>query len=205
MITPDAVLSWPDLFVAKAQNEGEKPKFSATLVFLPGTDLKDMKVAALDALMETFKLTKKEALAGVADGSLKWPFLDDAAKIEKKGYPEGSTAVNVKTYKRPGIVSIFPDPNTGKPMPINDPEEASYGAVVMVSVNPFAFDKKGNKGVSFWMNNLQVRGRSDVLGGGGKAAADEFDADPSAVADLADIEAPTEDVEGGTDLDSLLS
>ena len=47
--------------------------------------------------------------------------------------------------------------------------------------------------------------RRGGLGGGGKAAADEFDADPSAVADLADIEAPTEDVEGGTDLDSLLS
>lgn len=205
MKTPEAVLSWPELFVPKSQNEGEKARYSATLVFLEGADLTEMKAEAMEALLEQFpKLNKTSAMKLIKAGSLGWPFHDEAGKIEKKGYPEGSTYLNVKTYKQPGIVTQYADPVTGKPMAIQNPDEASYGTIVMASVAVNAYDKKGNKGVSFWLNNLQVRGRSDILGGGTKAE-DEFEAD-APLADLDDVGG--EEAQADTpveDLDALLS
>lgn len=206
MKTPEAVLSWPELFVPKSQNEGEKARYSATLVFLEDADLGEMKAEAMDALLEKFpKLNKASAKKLIKSGSLGWPFHNDADKVEKKGYPEGSTYLNVKTFKRPGIVTQYADPVTGKPMAIQSPDEASYGTIVMASVAVNAYDKKGNKGVSFWLNNLQVRGRSDILGGG-TAAEDDFEAD-APLADLDDIggEEAEADAPVTEDLDALLS
>lgn len=206
MRTPEAVLSWPKLFVPEAPKPGDKPVYSATLVFLAGTDLSDMKKAAMAALVERFKLTAEEIAERTKLDSedpdfIRWPFMDNAKKIAKKGYPEGSTAVNVKTYQKPGIVTQYADPTTGKPMPIQSEDDCRYGSIVMATVGENAYDKKGNKGVSFWLNNLQVRGSSDVLGGAAKAE-DEFEAD----APLADIteETPDAPLEAGS-LDSLLS
>jgi hypothetical protein len=205
MRTPEAILSWPELFVPKSQNPTEKAKYSATLVFLEGTDLSEMKQEAMKALCEKFKLTPEAAAAEIADGELAWPFLDKPSKIEKKGYPEGSTAVNVKTYNKPGIVTQYADPVTGKPTPIQSEEDAKYGSVVMATVNVNAYDKKGNKGVSFWLNNMQIRGHSDVLGGGPKAE-DEFEADAATV-DLPDepVEDSAVEAPAAGNLDSLLS
>ena len=207
MITPSAVLSWPHLFVAQAQDDGKKPIFSATLIFLPESqetpEFKALETAAIEALMEKFNLTKVAAVKAVKAEKLHWPI----HKGEKKDYPEGSVYFNVKTYQQPGIVSIYPDPTTGRPMPITSPEDAKYGSIVQASVNTFAYEHKGKKGVSFWLNNLQVQGYSEVLGKGGPTASEEFEADPSAVADLADMEEAQEDapVEEQGGLDSLLS
>lgn len=197
MRTPEAVLSYPELFIPKAMKAGDKPKYAATLVFLEGTDLSDMKVAAMNALCEFFKIKPEEAAEMIAEGDLAWPFMDNARKIAKKGYPKGSTTVNVKTYDQPGIVTQYADPTTGKPMPIQSESDVKYGSIVMCTVGINAYDKKGNKGVSFWLDNMQVRGYSDILGGRAKAE-DEFEADAEKV-DLPEEETPDEGNSGNAE------
>lgn len=197
IITPKAILSYPRLFEPEAQNEGDTPKYSCALVFEEGTDLKTLKQAAVAAARERFGDKADNMIKG---GKLRMPFRTDS---EDKGYPAGSTFMNVRTTKRPGIVSIYPDPNTGKPLPIVDEEEMYPGCVVRASLAVYAYDTNGNRGVSFALNNLQKVADGERLDGRSKAE-DEFEADMDAVADLSDLEEPVEDEAGGDDLSELL-
>jgi hypothetical protein len=204
LITPKAILSYPRLFVAEKQDPddpNEKAKFSCALVFPKNTDLKELKQAALEAAREKWG-AKADAM--IRGEKLRMPFRTDSTD---KGYPEGSIFTNVRTTKRPGIVSIYPDPNTGKPLPIVDEEEMYPGVVVRASLAVYAYDVKGNRGVSFALNNLQKVADGERLDGR-MAPEDEFEADMDATADLSDMEEDvTEDapVESGDPLDELMS
>ena len=198
IITPKAILSYPRLFAPEAQNEGDTPKYSCALVFEDGTDLKSLKQAAVEAARERFGDKADNMIKG---GKLRMPVRTDSVE---KGYPEGSTFMNVRTTKKPGIVSIYPGPD-GKPLPIADEDEMYPGCVVRASLACYAYDTNGNRGVSFALNNLQKVAEGERLDGRAKAE-DEFDADMDAVADLSDLEESVEDEaqEGQDDLSELL-
>lgn len=179
-ITPEAILSFPNLFEPRAMGGGD-PKYSCALIFPEGTDLTDLKKAAAAALKEKFG-GKAKAIRKTGY----WPFRDDPDDVAQKGYPEGCTFINVRTTRKPGLVSIVPDPETGKPMPLTDPEKWYPGAVVRASIEAYGFDTEGNRGVTFGLGNLQWIRDGDRLDGR-SAAQDEFEADPDAVADLSDL------------------
>jgi hypothetical protein len=192
VFTPKAILSYPTLYKPEAFKEGEKPAYSASLVFTVEAQkdpkFKAMKQAAYDAAVEMWGDKAKEILQNSKNPT----FRTDS---EEKGYPEGSMFINVRSYKKPGIVSVVPDPNNdGKPMKITEemastmgsPFEMYPGAVVVASCNAVAYNHKGNKGVSFWLNNMQKVGDGDRLAGG-MPADDEFDADEEAAANLQDL------------------
>jgi hypothetical protein len=152
VITPEAQISYPHLFVPQTDDRGRK-KFSAALVFAPGTDLTDLKAAVLEVLIERFG--EKKATEMVAKKSVHLPFRDDA---ESKGYAPGSTFINVRGERQPSVVSVYPDPATGKPSVITDPAQVYAGCIVRASITAFWFDRDGKKGVSFGLNNvLKVR------------------------------------------------
>lgn len=199
IITPEAILSYPHLFEPQVDRKG-KEKYGCALVFPEGTDISAMKKAAVGVLVDRFGKEKtKELLKTQADDLL--PFRND---WEKKGYPEGSVFMNVRTTRKPGIVSTVPDPkNNGRPMVIDDPDEMYPGARVRASIRPFWYDVDGNRGVSFALNNLQKVGEGDRLDNF-VAAADEFDADEDAVADLDDLTEPEAATEDEDDLEDLL-
>lgn len=176
-VTPKAILSYPHLFVPQVFQEGQKPKYSCALVFEAGTDINELKRLALEAAKAKWG-DKAEGM--IRDGTCNLPFHNDGH--EKKGYPEGSVYMNVRTTRKPGIVSVFPGPD-GKPLPLNSEEEIYPGCIVKASVGAFAYDRQGNKGVSFGLNNLQKLADGERLDG--RAPADEeFEADESAVAEL---------------------
>lgn len=180
VFTPQAILSYPHLFEPTLPPNATEPVYSCSLVFSAGTDLSELKKAALEAAQEKFG-TKTESL--LRDGKLRMPFRSD---IEDKGYPEGSVFMNVKNKAQPGIVSIFAGPD-GKPTPITDPSLIYAGCKVRASLRAYAYDTAGNKGVAFSLGNLQKLGDGDRLDGRVRAE-DEFDADLSAKpADLDDI------------------
>lgn len=181
--TPIATLSYPNLFVPRAFEEGQPEFYSAVLVFSPdaqeSAEFKAMKVAAKAALVKKFG-DKTEAL--LRSGKLSIPFREDS---EEKGYPKGSVWVNAKTKNPPGVVSRRADPFTNKPAVISaqsqvpgDPDELYAGCLVRASITFFPYDKMGNKGVGVALNNIQKWDDGTRIDNR-MAAQDEFEADLS--------------------------
>jgi hypothetical protein len=187
VMTPEATLSYPHLFEPSAGPDGGEAKFSAVFVFVRGTDLTAMKTAAQAAGEAKFGAKFVE---GVHTGKFRWPFRDD---VEDKGYPAGSIFVSARSKQAPGIVSRFKDTD-GKPKVITaeqqkpgDPGELYAGSKVRATLAAYGYDKAGNKGVAFALNNVQKLGEGERLDNR-RAAADDFEADmseePASLGDL---------------------
>lgn len=188
IITPEAIISYPKIFVPEAYDEGDPLEYSAAFIFLEGTDLKEMKDAAVAAATERWG---EKTGAMLASGALNSPFRTD---VEAKGYPEGATFLNARSQRKPGVVSIYPDPNNdGKPTLITDENAVIAGARVKAALSVFTYDVKGNKGVSFGLEHVQLlRAPTEEERLDGRVAVqDTFEADADAVADLSDLEGDT--------------
>jgi hypothetical protein len=155
VITPPAMLSYPHLDKPQAPQAGSNPnakaKYSATFVFEPGSDLRELEAAARLAAEERWP--GKSAVM-FQKKQLKWPFRTDA---ESKGYANDSTFINCRTEQKPGVVLATAGPD-GKPQVVADEDIRSTvypGCIVRGSVRAFAYDISGNRGVSFALNNIQ--------------------------------------------------
>lgn len=201
VITPEFICSYPHLFKANKVKEDDEPKYSCACVFLKGTDITPLKEAVLAAAEEEWGNKVPEM---IQNGKLVLPFRKDG---EEKGYPEGSIFINARSKDRPGIVSVIPDPATGKPMPITDESQVYAGMVARASLVAFTWEYMGRKGVSFALNNIQKLRDGERLDGRVKAE-DEFDADENAVADISDLTGENEEKpakSAAPDLASLLA
>jgi hypothetical protein len=194
--TPKAMLSYPHIAepVQQKNDDGTvkgKPKYSAALVFEAGSDLTALRKAVLAAGEAKFpgkfqQLIEENKKSVAAGGRIKFnlPFRMDG---EEKGYPAGSTFINVRTEQKPGCVFSYAEPGTAKPavIPADKIVDELYpGAFVRATVVAFGYDREGNRGVSFALNNIQKLGEGERLDSR-KAAVDEFDVDLSAApADL---------------------
>jgi len=109
--------------------------------------------------------------------NLRHPLRDgDAEKPNDPAY-DGCYWINVKTKNMPGIVDA-------KVQPVIDARDFVSGDYCRVSVNAYAYDQKGNRGVAFGLNNVQVTGKGEPLSGVGRRAEDEF----SAIKDTSDAD-----------------
>lgn len=190
--TPKAILSYPHLDKPQApQEDGGVPKYSGAFIFTPET-LKDpaekaLYVAMQNAVVEAAvaKFGEQKGKEMLAKKQLKTPFRTD---WESKDYPEGSIFINARSNNQPQAVYSYADPSDPK-KPARIPaeklkEELYAGALVRASVSAFYYDKKGNKGIGFGLNNIQKLGEGERIDGRAKAE-DEFDVDmSSAPADL---------------------
>lgn len=113
------------------------------------------------------------------DGDLKLPFRR-ATAYDKYGPPfEGDRVmISLKTSTAPGVVDRYKDRKTGKARVITDEDEVYAGALVRCTVYAHAYDTRGNKGVTFLLNNVQKWEDGERLAGRA-AAADDFDAEDS--------------------------
>ena len=89
-------------------------------------------------------------------------------------YPPGSVYINVRSKQPPGIVSRFAGED-GRPLRITDPSEVYSGCQVRASLNVFAYDRAGNRGISLGLNNVQKLADGERLDGRLKAE-DDFEA-----------------------------
>jgi len=182
VITPPATLSFPHLATAqqpKTPKPGQKPKFSAALVFDAGANLAELMIAAMAAGEKRWPGKFADMLKV---GAVKWPFHKDG---EFKGYGPNTTYFNARNEDRPGCVYSHAGPD-GKPaiIPVEKIKEELYpGCKVRAQVRAFAYDNE-SKGVSFSLNNIQKIGEGARLDNR-QAAEDAFEADLSApLADL---------------------
>jgi hypothetical protein len=164
IITPVAKLSYPTLFEPKAY-QGGTPKYSASLVFPAGTDLKALKAAVVKVAKEKWGDEGVEIVKRMRDPAFR--------PGENKGYGEGSFYIAAKTTNQPGIVTRHNDPKTGRPSPINEamatePDGANEmypGVLVKAYVSVYASEGGGNKGVFFGLEGLQRWEDSERLDG----------------------------------------
>ena len=136
VITPQATLSYPNLFAPRENQQG-KLIYSAELVFGSDTDLADMKGAATAAAREQWG-------SNVPKG-IRSPFDD---RWEQFNYAEGSTFVRTNSQSAPGIV-VGP-----KRSICTNPDEFYPGAIVIAELTARAYDISGSRGVKFFLNNI---------------------------------------------------
>ena len=172
IITPRAMASFPKLFKAVPGPSGGEPKFSIQLVFVAGTDLSVLQQAVVAAAEAKYG---DKALDMIRNKTLRMPFRDDG---HRWGYPEGATYITARSSQRPGIVYRDLSPITEADQQAGNEFEVYPGCQVLAHVTAFTYDKAGNKGVSFAINNVQKVGEGERLDSR-VSAADAFEADMS--------------------------
>lgn len=161
-LTPRARLSFPSLFEARASIAGQKPKFSATLIF----DLEAQKTPEWQALKAAEVAAIHEEWGSKKPAGLKSPFRKAEEKQNddgtfKLGFAAGFAFMNVTAQEKfpPKVVL-----RNGK----DATEKDVYGGCyVRAQLTAFAYDTNGNRGVSFGLRGVQKLEDGEAFGGSG--------------------------------------
>ena len=151
---------------------GGAPKYSVSLI-IPKSDTKTLEKirAAIQAAYEEVQSKLKGNGRSVpALSALKTPLRDgDAERPDDEAYAN-SYFVNANSGTAPGIVDA--DRN-----PILERSEVYSGVYGRASINFYAFNSNGNKGIACGLNNLQKIRDGEPLGGKSRAEDDFAEAD----------------------------
>ena len=146
---------------------GGAPKYSVSLI-IPKSDTKTIEKiqAAIQAAYEEGQgKLKGNGKSVPALSVLKTPLRDgDAERPDDEAYAD-SYFVNANSGTAPGIVDA--DRN-----PIIDRSEVYSGVYGRASINFYAFNSNGNKGIACGLNNLQKIRDGEPLGGKTRAEDD---------------------------------
>ena len=146
---------------------GGAPKYSVSLI-IPKSDTKTLEKirAAIQAAYEEGQSKLKGNGRSVpALSALKTPLRDgDAERPDDEAYAN-SYFVNANSGTAPGIVGA--DRN-----PILERSEVYSGVYGRASINFYAFNSNGNKGIACGLNNLQKIRDGEPLGGKSRAEDD---------------------------------
>ena len=146
---------------------GGAPKYSVSLI-IPKSDTKTLEKirAAIQAAYEEGQSKLKGNGRSIpALSALKTPLRDgDAERPDDEAYAN-SYFVNANSGTAPGIVDA--DRN-----PILERSEVYSGVYGRASINFYAFNSNGNKGIACGLNNLQKIRDGEPLGGKSRAEDD---------------------------------
>jgi hypothetical protein len=167
VITGKVRFSYLHVFEPSAAQEGQEKKYSVSLL-IPKTDTKTLK--AIEKAVEEAIQEGKAKFGGKIPANLKLPLRDgDDERPDDENY-EGMMFVNATSKNKPGLVDE--DVN-----PIMEKEDFYSGCYGRASVNFYAFNAAGNKGIACGLNNLQKLEDGDRLSGGPSAEEDFSGAD----------------------------
>lgn len=162
--------SYANVWDPKSINGGA-PKYSVSLI-IPKSDTKTVEKiqAAIQAAYEEGQSKLKGNGKSVpALSVLKTPLRDgDMERPDDPAYAD-SYFINANSATAPGIVDA--DRN-----PIMERSEVYSGVYGRASINLYAFNSNGNKGIACGLNNLQKIRDGDPLGGKSRAE-DDFETD----------------------------
>ena len=151
---------------------GGAPKYSVSLI-IPKSDTKTsekIRAAIQAAYEEGQSKLKGNGRSVPALSALKTPMRDgDAERPDDEAYAN-SYFVNANSGTAPGIVDA--DRN-----PILERSEVYSGVYGRASINFYAFNSNGNKGIACGLNNLQKIRDGEPLGGKSRAEDDFAEAD----------------------------
>ena len=148
---------------------GGTPKYSVSLI-IPKSDTKTIEKiqAAIQAAYDEGQgKLKGNGKSVPALSVLKTPLRDgDAERPDDEAYAD-SYFINANSGTAPGIVDA-------DRQPILDRSEVYSGVYGRASINFYAFNSNGNKGIACGLNNLQKIKDGEPLGGK-SSAEDDFD------------------------------
>lgn len=172
--------SYLHVFEPRAIEGSNDSKYSATLI-IPKSNTE---------LVEQIKAAITNAFtAGVgkfggklpAKGTWRNPLRDgDLERPEDEAFA-GSYFINASSKTKPGVVKWGPN---GTLVNIDDEEELYSGCYGYASVNFFAFNSNGSKGIACGLNNVLKTDNGDYLGGRTSAASDFGDMQPEGSGDM---------------------
>ncbi|MGN0323455.1 MAG: DUF2815 family protein [Oliverpabstia sp.] len=158
--------SYVNAWEAKSINGGA-PKFSVSLI-IPKSDTRTIEKiqAAIQAAYEEGQgKLKGNGKSVPALSVLKTPLRDgDAERPDDEAYAD-AYFINANSATAPGIV----DANCN---PILERSEVYSGVYGRASINFYAFNSNGNKGIACGLNNLQKIRDGEPLGGKSRAEDD---------------------------------
>ena len=168
LITPDFRGAYVQVMRPKAQKQEDgsmgAAKYSIRAAFPPEADLSLMKAAAAQAATDKWgdKVPKTIRSPFRLNEELDTPVsgLDDDWTIMTFSAPDTS---------RPGLVD-------NKNQDIIDETEVYSGAWFIAQVNAYAYEKAGNKGVTFGLLNLRKQKDDEPLGNSKQKASKAFEA-----------------------------
>jgi len=163
---PDTRWSYVNAWEAKSVNGGA-PKFSVSLI-IPKSDTKT--VAKIKAAIEAAYQEGQAKLKGNGKtvpplAAIKTPLRD--GDVERPDDPAYANAyfINANSSTAPGIVDA--DRN-----PVLTRSQVYSGVYGRASINLYAFNSNGNKGIACGLNNLQLIRAGEPLGGKASAESD---------------------------------
>lgn len=164
VVTGEVRLSYAHLFESQSI-QGSKPKYSVSLI-IPKSDRETISKIerAIDAAIE----------AGIGKfggkrpnkAALKLPLRDGDTERDDEAYA-GCLFVNANSTLPPEVVDQ--DLN-----PVLSPAKVYSGCYARVSLNFYAFNTNGNRGIACGLGNVQKLRDGEPLGGGRTSAADDF-------------------------------
>ncbi len=167
----DTRWSYCNAWEPKAINGGT-PKYSVSLI-IPKSDtvtVEKIKSAIQAAYEEGASKLKGNGKTVPALSALKTPLRDgDLERPDDAAYAD-SYFVNANSATAPGIVDAACQP-------IIDRSEVYSGVYGRASINFYAFNSNGNKGIACGLNNLQKISDGESLGGKSRAEDDFADDD----------------------------
>ena len=163
--------SYANVWDAKSINGGA-PKFSVSLI-IPKSDtvtVNKIKAAIQAAYEEGQSKLKGNGKSVPALSTLKTPLRDGDKERPGDDAYKGCYFINANSATAPGIVDA--DRN-----PIMDRSEVYSGVYGRASINLYAFNSNGNRGIACGLNNLQKIRDGEPLGGKPRAEDDFNTAD----------------------------
>ena len=165
VVTGEVRLSYVHVFKPSAIGEGDEPKYSVSLI-IPKSDKETLK--KIDVAVKAAIEAGKGKWGGKIPKGLKLPLRDgDEDRPDDEAY-ENSMFINASARTRPNVVKRYMSP-------ITDEEELYSGCYVHVSVNFYAYDAKGNRGIAAGLNNIMKTRNGEALGGRVSAEVDFAD------------------------------
>lgn len=164
VVTPKFRASYPNVFKPRRNELNGKDEYSVVALFPKGTNLEPLKKAATEAIVKKWGVDKAKWPT-----NLKSPFRDQKERAKDgvlpAGHEEGAIFINFKSAQKPQVV----DQNVQL---ILDETEFYAGVYAIASVNAYAYDQKGNRGVAFGLGNIQKVKDGEPLGGRTRAQDD---------------------------------
>lgn len=176
VLTGEVRLSYVNLTTPRAAQQGSEPKYSVTLL-IPKTD-----VATKANIDNSIKAAYEEGVSKKWGGAHPQPkvIVHDGDGLRPSGLPfgdecKGCWVLTASTKNKPQVVSIE---NVNCELL---PADIYSGMYARVTINFFAFDTAGSKGVGCGLGNVMKTRDGEPLSGGASAATD-FDGVGTAVA-----------------------
>lgn len=163
--------SYANVWEPKSINGGS-PKYSVSLI-IPKSDTKTV-TAVTNAIQAAYdegqSKLKGNSKSVPALSAIKNPLRDgDAERPDDEAYKD-SYFINANSATPPGIVDATRQP-------ILERSEVYSGVYGRASINFYAFNSNGNKGIACGLNNLQKISDGEPLGGKTRAEDDFADED----------------------------